>query len=208
MNLFKKLKQLFKSKPQPVVNDIAMLKGKLGEAVVAKILGPSRPEYNYYVFNGFCFWNKDRTVQIDHIVLDRYGIHVFETKNYSGIITGGEYDTEWTQKLEGYEGKFYNPVKQNLGHIYALKNQLKLNVYCFSYIVFTGDSVIKTNTSTPVITPNKIKNTMSTNTYNRAPLTDKMIKKLYNKLNKINTVTQEEHIKNVQKRKKIKCKNK
>lgn len=203
MSLFKRIGRLFKRTPKPIEikNDIATLKGNLGEAIVAKVLGKSKPNYNYYVFNNFCFNNGDRTVQIDHLVLDRYGIHVFETKNYTGVITGGEFDTEWYQKINKYEGTFYNPIKQNLGHILALKNQLKINIYCFSYVVFSGNSVLHVNTTTPVITPNEIKSTMNKNTVNRLPLSDASLIKIYNKLVKINTITLEEHLKNVKKRK-------
>lgn len=59
--------------------------------------------------------------QIDHIVIHPYGIFVIETKNYSGRIKGKKNYKSWY-----VNGKFpmYNPLRQNKGHIHALKRVL------------------------------------------------------------------------------------
>jgi len=54
-------------------------------------------------------------------VVSNYGIFVIETKNYKGWIIGNEFDDYWTQVIFKRKEKLYNPIKQNYGHIQALK---------------------------------------------------------------------------------------
>ena len=51
-------------------------------------------------------------------------IFVIETKNYKGIITGNEYDDNWNQILFNNKEVLRNPIKQNNGHIKALKDAI------------------------------------------------------------------------------------
>ena len=85
--------------------------------------------------------------QIDLVVPTKVGIIVFEVKDYSGWIFGKGYQSHWMQVLAyGREkNRFYNPIKQNEGHIEALKWQLRqvANVPFYSVIVFYGDCVLK-----------------------------------------------------------------
>ncbi|MDA8686770.1 NERD domain-containing protein [Robiginitalea sp.] len=85
--------------------------------------------------------------QIDAVLATPVGIIVFEVKDYSGWIYGNGSHTKWTQVLaygnEKY--RFYNPIKQNRGHIKALKSRLGENGYVpyYSVIVFDGDNELK-----------------------------------------------------------------
>ena len=65
-----------------------------------------------------------KTTQIDHVIVSIYGIFVVETKNYQGWIYGNEIDLKWTQIIYKKRQQFYNPIKQNQGHIKALKGML------------------------------------------------------------------------------------
>jgi hypothetical protein len=66
--------------------------------------------------------SRDKTTQIDHIVVSRFGIFVIETKNYKGIIYGRERDTMWKQYINpNCKYQFMNPLHQNYGHVMALK---------------------------------------------------------------------------------------
>ena len=104
--------------------------------------------------------------QIDAAVVTKAGIIVFEVKDYSGWIFGRGDQTNWTQILaygrEKY--RFYNPVKQNEGHIYTLKKRLApyADVPFYSVIVFYGDCILKDLGSIPygtfVIRPSMITN--------------------------------------------------
>lgn len=78
---------------------------------------------------------------------------MIETKNYKGIIRGDEQSRYWRQVTHRYQNNFYNPIKQNQGHIYALTyvlNRLPLINY-FSIVVFTKRSKLKVKTMTTVI---------------------------------------------------------
>lgn len=73
--------------------------------------------------------------EIDLIYIAKTGIYVIESKNYGGSIYGSEKDNYWTQYIGGKNFEFYNPVKQNLGHIYSLKAYLGKE---FKYEDFTS----------------------------------------------------------------------
>lgn len=96
--------------------------GKEGEGNVKEILGSSTIGVKH-VFNDYVIFDNGHTTQIDHIIVNRFGVFVIETKNYSGAIYGREEDHEWTQVLGGgnEKHKLYNPIKQNASHIHSLK---------------------------------------------------------------------------------------
>lgn len=84
--------------------------------------------------------------QIDLVLVSKAGIIVFEVKDYSGWIFGKGNQEQWTKVLaygrEKY--RFYNPVRQNNGHITELKKQLKLyEIPFYSIVVFYGNCVLK-----------------------------------------------------------------
>lgn len=62
--------------------------------------------------------------EIDLIYIAKTGIYVIESKNYGGAIYGSEKENYWTQYIGRKTFEFYNPIKQNLGHIYSLKAYL------------------------------------------------------------------------------------
>lgn len=82
--------------------------------------------------------------QLDVVVVTPTGLVVFEEKDYSGWIFGKGWQNQWTQVLNYGKEKnhFYNPVKQNEGHINRLKSVLGAKadgVRFISYIIFHGD---------------------------------------------------------------------
>lgn len=85
--------------------------------------------------------------QIDLVILTSVGVIVVEVKDYSGWIYGTSNQTNWTQVLSYGKRKyrFYNPIKQNINHIDALKQKIKqpYNIPFFSLIVFYGKSELK-----------------------------------------------------------------
>lgn len=114
------------------------VKGKMGEERIHNILLGLTDDY--YIFKDIILKSGDRTTQIDHLVVSRYGIFAIETKNYRGEIIGNDNSQYWTQvivtdvtywkkwyKTYTYvtKNKLYNPVKQSLGHVYALKKITK-----------------------------------------------------------------------------------
>lgn len=88
---------------------------------------------------------KDKTTEIDLVYINQAGIHVIESKNYSGWIFGKSEDRYWTQSLPNRKkNKFYNPIKQNELHIKALEKVLNCDsVPLYSWIVFSDRSTLK-----------------------------------------------------------------
>ena len=116
-------------------------KGIVGEFITKLFIGRTK-EGKKYVFNNYKIVINGKSSQIDHIVVNKNGVFVIETKNYSGEIYGSENQMEWTQVLAGgnVENKFYNPVKQNKSHIYQLSQILPSNIKIHSLVVFTKNN--------------------------------------------------------------------
>ena len=140
------------------------VKGYIGEKRIQSIIGKSS--------------------QIDHILINRNGIFVIETKNYSGRIYGNNMQQEWTQVLKygKVKNKFYNPVKQNLTHIYRIKEVLETNIPIKSMVVF-----VKGNTkyidSKDVYTPSELKKEIQKSQLQQ--LKNKEMRDVYNQLMEI-----------------------
>lgn len=70
---------------------------------------------------------RDKTSQIDNLLISRYGVFVIESKNYSGVIKGRERTPKWVQfvpRSKQAPREFQNPLWQNEGHIRALRGVL------------------------------------------------------------------------------------
>lgn len=84
-----------------------------------------------------------QNTQIDLVLATKVGLIVFEVKDYGGWIFGKGNQNQWTQVLAyGHEKyRFYNPVRQNAGHIKELHKQSKQfeKLPMFSVIVFYGN---------------------------------------------------------------------
>lgn len=103
------------------------VKGHQGEAKVSKTL-------KHFIRKGARAKNDilletgRGTSQLDHLLITKQGLLVIETKNYSGIIHGTADGKLWTQTFPGSYSEprqFYNPIRQNEGHISALRGILK-----------------------------------------------------------------------------------
>ena len=87
-----------------------MGKGAYAEDRVARRLSQLPEEYQ--VFNDVYIRSGGRSVQIDHVVISRYGVFVIETKNYKGWVYGSENAEYWTQNIYGHKYKLYRtPLK-------------------------------------------------------------------------------------------------
>ena len=127
----------------------------LGEQEVNKVLSKIK---GYKFLSDIMIKKEKGTSQIDHILVGKKGIFVIETKDYSGLIYGEEYSKYWTQVINRNNIQFYNPIRQNYGHVKALEKYIKRNDIFISVIVFTNKSKLKkVETETPVIQLNKLK---------------------------------------------------
>ena len=88
-----------------------------------------------------------KTTQIDIVVATDVGLIVIEVKDFTGWIFGKGNQDYWTQ-VSGYgkyRNRFYNPFKQNEGHIKALRKlspQMAI-LPMYSLVVFAGDCELK-----------------------------------------------------------------
>lgn len=116
----------------------AQIKGAIGENRVARKLN-LLPQNQYRLINNVLIKTNNGSSQIDHVLVSVYGIFVIETKNYKGIIYGGEFSDQWTKNVYGNKYKFFNPLKQNYGHIMVLSELLRLDKNMFIPIVVFSD---------------------------------------------------------------------
>lgn len=130
----------------------AKIKGKMGEFEVSAILA-TLSGIDYIVINNITLPSKFGTTQIDHIVVSIYGIFVIETKNYTGLIYGGENAETWTKNMWGNKYEYRNPHKQNYGHVKTLQQLLNLPMGNFiPIVVFSNSANISVQTDKTVIT--------------------------------------------------------
>lgn len=119
--------------------------GYSGEKRVASLL-QRLPETDYVVVNDLLLPVNGRTTQIDHVVVSLYGIFVIETKNYSGMIYGGEHSETWTKNVDGNKYTIPNPIRQNRLHVAAISSILNdIRVFCpvYSVIAFSNNANVR-----------------------------------------------------------------
>lgn len=130
-----------------VMNDILLDQGIKYRPYKPEMYGES--PFKVVKINNRYFEAVQRSTQIDHIIVSNFGVYVIETKNHKGYVFGDVNGAIWTQTLLGghnqgaYNGvdhyKFYNPVKQNLGHINELHKQIHLKPdFMIGMIAFTN----------------------------------------------------------------------
>ncbi len=176
--------------------------GELGEKNTAKILYFLNKK-KYKVINNLVLKSGKFTTQIDHIVISDYGIFVIETKNFKGWILGNENSEYWTQVLFNRKEKLYNPIRQNLGHINALKRCLSAypNIVYKSIIVFYANADLKVNTHTDVVYSDNLLETIRKYTaINLSAIDKKSIFEKISSSNLIGSFNQREHVESINQR--------
>lgn len=173
------------------------IKGYFGEKSVAFFLS-GLDESKYKVINNIMLQVGNKTTQIDHVVVSNYGIFVIETKNYKGWITGNEFDEYWKQTIYKRKEKLYNPIKQNYGHIQALKEVLGdlPDVNYISVIAFTTKADLKVTAKIDVVYTVNLAKTIKK--YANETITDSVKEQIYAKLISLNIESKENRIAHVQ----------
>ena len=168
-----------------------------GEKSVAFFLSKLEKE-KYKVINNIMLKVNGKTIQIDHIVISNYGVFVIETKNYKGWIIGNEYDDNWKQVIYKRKEKLHNPIKQNYGHIQALKEVLSEynNLNFISIIAFTTKADLKVKTKTDVVYTINLMKTIRKYTAECISDTDK--ETIYSRLKTLNVDSKENRTAHVQ----------
>lgn len=119
--------------------------GQFGEFSIEYALKNDNIYGEYIVMKNAYIPMQGKHTEVDIILLHEKGIFVFESKNYSGSIFGKLKDLNWVQILSNNNKyAFYNPIKQNETHIFALAKFLKLPKKAFtSYVVFSQRCKLK-----------------------------------------------------------------
>lgn len=165
-----------------IVLGLPSIKGKIGEGSVNLLLNRLDKE-KYLVLNDvYIPKGEGKIAQIDHVVVSPYGIFVIETKNYKGWITGGETSQYWTQTIYQRKEQLYNPIKQNNGHIKALKALLSdfSDIPFLSIVSFSSRADLKVNVTSHVIYTPQILNTIKK--YDNLVISLEDVKKIYERI--------------------------
>ncbi len=173
------------------------IKGYFGEKSVAFFLSKLDPA-KYTAINNIMLQVGSRTTQIDHVVVSNYGIFVIETKNYQGWILGNEFDDYWTQVIYKRKEKLHNPIKQNYGHIQALKEILSdyTDVSYISIVAFTTKADLKVKANSDVIYTVNLPKTIRK--YSNNTISDSVKEEIYEKLLSLNIDNRENRKAHVQ----------
>lgn len=126
--------------------------GRAGERRVRRRLGSLCRRGGWRLLNDVFIRSCGKESQIDHILIGPSGVFVIETKNYGGTISGKAADREWFQTLDRRR-PFYNPVRQNSGHVRALRDLLDgvCPPWCIrSVVVFPSQGRLDTDTDIAV----------------------------------------------------------
>ncbi|MFB8426347.1 nuclease-related domain-containing protein [Priestia megaterium] len=141
----------------------AEIKGLMGEQKVNDVL----KQHNLIYFHDTLLKQGPVSSQFDHIIVfPNKTVVVIETKDRNGIITGGANDEKWLQ-VAGNQNcyYFYNPIKQNIGHINMLYNKMdEYHLYGYrilSLVVFTSDKSVLKDVPSGVIHLNDLSQTLS-----------------------------------------------
>jgi len=186
------LKEIFK----PVINKY---KGKEGEREVDYKLNPlffGKVEHRQ-INNLILIDERGKSHQIDHVEIRENGIFCIETKNYMGLILGGEKQDKWTQCLYGgQKNQFTNPLKQNKSHIYHLSQVLGKGYKINSVVVMTQNNADKIDCPN-VVNLNDLKSYLK-HFNDGISYTIEEMDRIYEKLISANNkMTNREHVKNI-----------
>ncbi len=134
--LEKEIEEALKKEKNVDINEIKqkVLERRI-EAEIKENFSEAKIIKNAYIPKG-----KGEYSEIDLIAITRKGIFIIESKNVTGKITGN-----WKEeKLQishpgGQTFDLYNPIIQNTGHFYALRNLLGMKNDLFRSVIVFGD---------------------------------------------------------------------
>lgn len=105
--------------------------GDVAEAMVADSIAGLQRQYGFFAFHDALIAKQTPsgpiTAQLDHLIVDQYGLLVIETKARNGALIRGTYaDKNWTACYPGGSNKtFQNPLRQNEQHLNLMHQVLK-----------------------------------------------------------------------------------
>ena len=197
MGIFKKIIDII------MTSDPNKQKGKYCEYKVSRkpdplIFGKEERKGLENVFIKDSFGN---TYQIDHIEIRHNGIFCIETKNIPGYIEGGPNDEYWYQYIgRDTVNPFRNPLIQNKSHVNKLKNIIEENYEIHSIVVFTTNNIDHLEINN-VINISDLKQYLKEYSSGYYLPMSTMENIYYQIKNSLVEISEEEHIKNIERRK-------
>ena len=167
------------------------------------------PGYKKCLFNCYIPKRNGGTTEIDFILIHETGVYIFESKNYGGWIYGSENRKFWLQTLpRGRRGiqrnPFFNPIIQNKIHMKWLARFINLKPdYFNTYVVFSERCTLKKmdidSVRHRVVYMGQLFSAMTEQIRDSSNvLTDDEIDALYEKLQPLTKVNEEEKFQHVQ----------
>lgn len=170
--------------------------GTIGEFWVKKELKKLPREY--LVLNDIMLIADNKSSQIDHLVVSKYGIFVIETKQYNGYLKGNDYDKKWIVKVGNKKYYINNPIHQNYGHVQFLKKVLSLSENKFIPIVcISSNARVNVKSDKVVLITNLVQKITS---YRKEIVPND--KKIYHQIVSLNIIDKnkrKQHIKDIKK---------
>lgn len=123
--------------------------GRQGEHIATDIIKEVLREGDY-LFTNVSISCEGKRTELDNVVVNKYGVFIFEVKNYKGRLYGDEDDFNWKKyKDDGYGNTFVkevkNPIKQVKRQIYILAKYLDcFHVWVEGYVILIhGNSPVQ-----------------------------------------------------------------
>lgn len=116
--------------------------GRHGEEIAEEIIRRVLREDDYLLTNIEITYD-GRQAEMDCIIVNQFGVFIFEVKNYSGRLVGDEDDFEWrkikiTDSGNMYSKQVKNPIRQLKRQVYLLAHYLRfhrIKVWVEGYVI-------------------------------------------------------------------------
>ena len=132
-------------------------RGDIAESRVRRILAQGFDKKSYTVLNDLVLPFGGGTIQIDHVVVSRFGIFVIESHYARGWVSGTEVQDRWKQQSLGRTTRFDNPLHKNRLQVEALQALLEFPRLAFQpIVVMAGQKGFKTDMPQKVVEPEQL----------------------------------------------------
>ena len=116
-------------------------KGSIGEHKVISFLSSSITQHHHLLNDITLSEGEDSfTHQIDHILIHPHGVFLIETKNYKGTVLYDEDESGWYIKSKSKTIRISSPLRQNKGHLKALKKILGKDIPIIPVVTFSSNN--------------------------------------------------------------------
>lgn len=132
-------------------------RGDIAESRVRRILAQGLDKRHYTILNNVTVPLGGGTIDIDHLVVSKFGIFVIDSVQAAGWISGTEVQDRWKQSSLGRSHRFDNPVHRNQLQAQALGELLDMPPRFFHrMVVISGHKGFKGDSPAAVVAPEKL----------------------------------------------------